>query len=354
MIDRPSPGPREGRAAARVLGIGAAALALPAALAAAPFWATAALTRHLPRVLPLEPSTTLTWQELLRYVPEIGWQSRPDLDAYAYADDLFHLTTDAEGWRGSRSLDAADMVVFGDSYAFGHGVDDADMYTEHVPGLTVKALGSDGYSMVHGVLWMERLQQRFAGKPVIWMIYAGNDLYDNLRPNYGRYRMPYVRYRDGQWAIHTSHVSEEPWPIPDEPRSYPKELARMCTPGPESDRALDAATYLIERAGEVCRAVGSELTILSVPRRSQIDQKLLPELRANSLDPENFDPRRPDTVMGAAAAARGIPFVALSDHLVADDYQSRDIHWRPRGNRKVGHLLNDLLDPTSRSRAEAV
>lgn len=341
---------RGDRARARLVGAAATALAAPALAVAAPFWATSALTRWLPGRLGLEP-TTASWTGMMRYAPEVGWQMRENLDLHAYADDLFHLSTDAEGWRGPTPLDEADAVVIGDSFALGHGVDDARMYTRYV-GATVKPLGSDGYSMVHAVLWLERLRDRIAGKPVFWMVYAGNDLYDNLRPNYGRYRMPYVRRRDGRWEIHTSHVSPEPWPIPGPSPHYPTELARMCTPGYESDRALEAAGYLIGRAAAVCEAAGCDLTILSVPRRSQIDPERIPELLAASPDPATCDPRRPDEGLARNARAHGVRFVALADHLTADDYQDRDIHWRPSGHRKVGRLLDELLSGSAAARVE--
>jgi hypothetical protein len=317
-------------------------VAMPAAIVAAPFWAVAGLTRHLPRAIRLEPSNTKSWEELLQFVPEVGWQSRPNLDVHAYADDTFHLTTDAEGWRGSGSLDDAEVVVFGDSYAFGHGVDDADLYTTHTGGVKVKALGSDGYSMVHAVLWMERLASRLQGKTVVWMVYPGNDFYDNLKPNYGRYRMPFVRQRDGRWEIHTDHVSEDPWPLAEDAPSYLTELARVCTPGFEGDRAAGAATYLIDRADHVCRDSEAELIILSVPRRAQIDPRLLPDLCSRSPVPEHFDPRRPDLALAAHCRQSEIRFLALAEHLSAEDYQVRDIHWKASGHVKVGKLIADL------------
>ena len=311
---------------------------LPAAVAAAPFWFASSLTRSISEAVRLGPTVT-PWPELLRYVPEIGWHSRPDLDAFALADHVFHITTDAEGWRGHQSIEGADVLVFGDSYAFGHGVNDDDIYAHHTDGVVVKPLGSDGYSMVHAVLWMERLQPRITDKVVVWMVYPGNDLHDNLRPNYGRYRMPFIRQREGQWELYTEHVSEEPWPCDDGSANYPKELAKLCTPGSETDRALAGAAYLVEKAAGVCREAGAALVVLSVPRREQIDEDRIEDLRAQAPQPERFDPSLLDAGLLEACAAAGVPFVALSEVLVADDYQVADIHWTPAGNAKVGRWL---------------
>ena len=50
--------------------------------------------------------------------------------------------------------------------------------------------------MVQTLLWMERLKDRLAGKLVVWLVFYGNDLMDNLHPNFDRYRTPFVRSRD--------------------------------------------------------------------------------------------------------------------------------------------------------------
>lgn len=338
------PSRHDGRIAARSMT--ASLLAAPVVVAAAPFWLVSAATRRLAARLPLGPMAT-DWKELLEFAPDVGWRPRAHLDAYAWADDLFHLTTDGEGWRGPGSLDDADVVVFGDSYAFGHGVDDEAMFTAHMDGWRAKSLGSDGYSMVHAVLWMEALRSRIAGKRVVWMVYAGNDLYDNLRPAYGRYRMPYVRRQGDGWEIETQHVSADPWPIPDSKVVYLDELARMCTAGYDSDRALDAASFLIGRAAELCAEIESQLLVVSVPRRDQIDPERLASLKARSPDAASFDPRRPDRAFEASCRRAGVQFLALAEHLRPDDFQDVDIHWTASGNARVGRVLGSHLSRVS-------
>lgn len=337
--DHPARERSGGRGRARALGALGAALALPAAAALAPFWAVAALTRRLPSYVRLEPANTLAWRELLHYVPELGWQTRPNLEAYCYADDIFRLTTDEEGWRGRLPLDDADLLVFGDSYAFGHGVNDDQVYTNYTGDVRAKALGSDGYSMVHAVLWMERLASRMVGKSAMWLVFPGNDLYDNLKPNYGRYRMPFARRTPKGWTIDAAHVNETPWPIHEEHPSYLTELARLCTPSPETDRALEAAGYLVERAAQICRRAEVDLTLLSVPRRAQIDPALQPDLRRRSPNPAAFDPTIPDKALEAHCATSGVRFVPLAQHLTPAAYQRYDIHWQPSGHITVGELM---------------
>src|SRR5690606_27827810 len=105
-------------------------------------------------------------------------------------------------------------------------------------------------------------------------VYYGNDLYENLRPNFGRYRMPFVRrLPDGAgeagWEIVTAHVHREPWPV-NAPRLYLDRLAELCTPGPLAERAFSACEYLIARAGALTERVGAQLVVAGVPDALQL------------------------------------------------------------------------------------
>jgi hypothetical protein len=318
-------------------GLGAA-LSLPAVALAAPFWGVSALTRWLAERLPLE-TTVADWTELVHYDPDFGCKTMPNLDTHGLGETAYQLSTDSEGWRYAMPLDDADVLVVGDSFAFSTGVDDADGYPQHTGHLRVKGLGTVAYSLVHEVLLIERLEARLRGRPVVLLPYLGNDLDRSLRPNYRRYRMPYVRQRrDGGWEVRTDHVSPEPFPFYEEPTELIP-LARICTPGPESDRTFEAAAYLLARARDACERAGSSLTLMPVPHRSQIDPDRIPELVSHSPRPEQCDPRLPDRVLARQCAELGIDFVPLSEHVTAADYNQTDVHWRASGYRKFGQLL---------------
>ena len=68
---------------------------------------------------------------------------------------------------------------------------------------------------VQELLLMQDMSNDLSGKFVIWLIYFGNDLYENLIPNMRHYRMPFVResHTSGEWEIVRSHLSERPWSI---------------------------------------------------------------------------------------------------------------------------------------------
>lgn len=284
------------------------------------------------------------WRDLVEYEPVVGWRPRANLDAYAQADDIFHLTTGSDGWRGHIPLEDADIVVFGDSFSFGHGANDDEMYTEFCGDLRVKSIGSDGYDMVHGLLWMQRLAPELAGKLVVWFVYYGNDLHENLLPNMGKYRMPYVRQRpeDRAWETVVEHVSPDPWPFKS-PTSYHPIMANFSSSTPFSRRVFSACEYMISEAAQLCDAVGARLVVVGIPDRVQLTSRGQAKLERLAPPDGEFDVAKPDRELGRIAEGLGVRFVSLREHLTARDYLVHDIHWRRSGHRKVGQVLRELM-----------
>ena len=314
-------------------------LLLPVVVVALPLWLVAALTRWLSRQPLLEPRAFP--QDLVEYLPVIGARTRPNLDTYGKGEDVFRLTTDADGWRGQATLDEADVAVFGDSFAFGYGVDDVDFYADLIPGLNVKAVASPAYSMVHEVLWMGRLARRLRGKTVAWLIYWGNDLSDNLRPNLGSYRMPFVRGRPGgPWEIVTDHVSDEPWTLQSRPRDNDKLVVEYCTPSWEGERVFSAADFLIGEAARICGDAGACLAVVTIPLTTRVKDPA--SLRRLSATSEQVDLALPDRRLEESCTRRAIPFIALAPRLRPRHYWHEDMHWNAAGHRLAAEVVADI------------
>ena len=318
-------------------------LCLPVLLLGLPFWGASLAVRSgawLQRRLRPQPSP---WQDLVQYEPVVGWRPRADLRAHAEGSRVFHVTTDADGWRGSTKAADADIVVFGDSFAFGHGADDRDFFAEVSSHPVIKAIGSNGYNLVQSLLWMQRLASQLEGKLVVWFVFYGNDLYENLRPNLDRYRMPFLRQVAGttSWEIVTSHVREEPWPFPTY-RRYHERLAEICCPTYLSQRVFAAFRHLAERGREVCREVGADLAIIGIPEITQITADGVLRLEGLAPTGQQLDVSLPDRRLRQICAQLGLPFVALRDHLGPEDHQHDDCHWNRRGHRKVAALIAQL------------
>ncbi len=320
------------------------ALVAPLLALAAPMAVVGATTRLLARLR--EPRPT-PWQALIEFDPAFGWRPRAQVDAYhAGEDDLAHVTTDAEGWRGRGSLDDSQIVVLGDSFAWGQGIGDEEFFAHLVPGVRVKAVGVMGYNMVQELLWLEALAPRLRGKLVVWLIYFGNDLFENLMPHMQGYRAPFLVSAAGAggWRIATEHVRRVPWFTTGLRNGGPyyRALAEYCTDGEASRRAYAACEFLLRRGAAACADAGAQLAVVTIPDKTQLSPEGIAFLRSQAGDPEALDPRLPDQMLGEICARLEIPFVAGAARLRPEHYQQLDCHWNASGHREAAGILADL------------
>jgi len=296
----------------------------------------------------LEPSF-IPWPELMMFDATLGWKPRPNLDVRYFADrdDIFRVVTDDDGWPGTHSVEASPVVVIGDSFAFGYGVNTGETFADLNPDVTIKAVGSPGYSMVQGVLLMEQFGRRLSGKLVVWFVCLENDLQDNLLPNMRRYRAPFVRRSgaDARWQIVHEHVSSTPWESSDT-RVIHRTLPHLCAPGPITDWTFSAADYLIARAATLCRTVGARLALVTIPVPSQLTSDGHAAL-ARVSGRADMDPRLPDRRIAEICQQHGVTFVAGMEHLSVHDYKRLEgIHWSVRGHRRMAELVAQLHGPS--------
>lgn len=326
------------------LALPAAILLIPAFIAAGVLYLYASAARGLARLL--EPRF-VPWASLMAFDASLGWKPRPNLDAryLAERDDVFRVVTDKEGWPGTRSLDDSSVVVIGDSFAFGYGVDVGRSFADLSPAVPIKAVGAPGYSMVHSVMLMEQFAERLAGKLVVWFVCLENDLQDNLMPTMRTYRTPFVRAGRGTpgWTIVNQHVTAEPWRWSDGARQ--RILPTLCTLGPISDRAFDASDYLIGRGATQCRSVGASLVLVTIPDPTQLTDVGRARLAESSGDAASFDADLPDRRLAEICRRHGVPMIAGKGHLTASDYKPIEgLHWNRRGHRQMAGVLKELYD----------
>ena len=241
----------------------------------------------------------------------------------------------------------SDVVAIGDSFAAGYGASDRDFFANLCASPRIKALGVGGYSQVQELLWLKRLAPSLQGKLVVWFIYYGNDLYDNLCPEMRGYRKPFVREsgEDGEWEIVSSHVGPEPWPIVSHSRMggghYLPRLADLCSDTFLSKRAYSACEFLLREGQKVCQEAGAELVVLSIPEVSQLSPKGHSQLKLLGGD-KTFNPDYPDLQLKAICRRLGLEFMPGRSFLEVGDYLSYDCHWNKRGNRRMAEALQRL------------
>lgn len=317
---------------------------VPICLIVAPIWAVGWVSRTLAGLC--EPNR-VPWQEVIEFHPDVGWKPKANLDTHCSVSEraIFHLTTDPQGWRGGRSIEECEIIVFGDSYAFGFGVDDKALFSNLNSQLRIKGVGAPGYSMVHDLLWMRQLSSKLRGKLLVWFIYVGNDLYDNLVPNLYNYRMPFVRRVNGSdnWEIVVDHISPTTWPFNFErnPRVKDKWAATF---GPEgvSGRTYSACEFLIGQAHKTCTEAGAELVVMTIPWPGQLSRHDWEKSMSRVGDLKSFNPHLPDQKIKGICENVGVPFVAGIDYLQLQDHIKGEGHWNERGHKRVREVLERL------------
>ena len=313
---------------------------LPIFILGFPFFLVALISKNVKAAWRFISAKPVPWQSLIEYMPEVGWKPKANLNSYVRVDGVYRLTTDAQGWRGTTRIDDSDVVVFGDSYAFGYGVSDKDYFASLRNGFKIKAIGVNGYNMVQELLWMRKLSDKLNGKIVIWFIYHGNDLLENLTPNLAHHRMPFVRFiaSENKWQIVTEHVSSEPWTT-SKRRQYHKSLASYCQSSSAPSRIFDACGYLIKEGKSVCDKAGAKLIVMSIPDVTQISPAHFHALTYHIKNKDDFDPDYPDKQLRAICQELSVPFITLKDYLSTEDHKVNDAHWNAKGHYKVAKAI---------------
>lgn len=297
----------------------------------------------------LEPKC-IQWPDIFEFDSMLGWKARPNLNCSCLdvRDDVFHILTDQQGWPGSRTIENSDIVVFGDSHAFGYGVDHKNSFSQVNCGVRIKAIGVPGYNMVQELMLLERLAPKLQLKMVVWFCYVGNDLFDNLSPEMLGYRAPFLRRSQGStaWEVVTSHLSPAPWISSTGARAL-RRSGFPLIPGLHSDSFLSHRVYaacetLIDRGHQVCKSNGARLVVACIPEPFSLDPNQVAAARKRYPFLKNLDPNYPDEKLRAMCEKMGVRFIALKDHLELGDYKLSHDHWTERGHRRVANVLSHL------------
>ena len=333
---------------ALVGGIVGSLLVIPIVIVGAPFWIVAVLARMLkPWIAP----PVVQWTELIQFDPVIGWKPKPNISAVCEAlqADVFCVETDQEGWRGPASLDDSQLIVFGDSYAFGYAVN-RPFFHASKPGLSMKAVAAQGYNMVQELLLMNQYAPRLRGKLVAWFIYPGNDLTDNLSPSMWGYRSPFLLQSGDGWEIFTKHLQPDKWPA--HPRyDRNKKISAVFGRNPASDRVYAACEHLIARGQTVCRQAGARLVLLTIPWVIQFEK-----LPWRGVNDKTLEPDLPERRIGDICTRLGVEFLPGMQHFLPCHYIPSEGHLNEEGHRHLAMLLGELYrnhQPLSRSQSNS-
>lgn len=317
--------------------VASAILSVPVILIQMPFWLVAWATRTVSVLLARHTSE---WFEIIEPDDQLGWRLRPNMRVRVRdsVGQPFLVSTDAEGWRAPGTIDDAELVVIGDSFAFGHAMDDKGFFPALIDQYAVKAVGAPGYSMVHMLLLTRRMQQRLRDKHVVWLVYEGNDLDDSLKPEMDGYRVPFVRRNEKEWLVEDRHVDDRRWRIPS-PLLAHEALVEISLPTFHSKRAHEVSAYLVAEGRDCCRAVNARFSVALVPDISDLSEWRIKQALATRPDSHLYEPERPERMLSGVCRELGVDYLSLREHLSAADYWPADVHWNRTGHARVARAL---------------
>ncbi len=303
------------------------------------------LTHRIGRFL--EPAFK-TWPEVFEFDSVLGWRAKANLDCHVLEErgEVFHVKTDRYGWAGARTIDESDVVIIGDSHAWGYGTDHEDTFSQRRTAMSIKAVGVPGYNLVQELLLMRQIAPQLKGKLVVWFVFVGNDLADNISPEVDGYRVPFVAQKPGagEWEIVTRHLSAAKWRVSDalKFRRHYAVLPSLHCDTPFADRAYAACEYLIRAGADICRDVDATLVVLSVPAIVTLSADRMEQLCKARGFRQPVDADYPDRRIREICDRAGVHFAALKGHLTAAHYYERDEHWTAEGHGIVAHVIECL------------
>jgi hypothetical protein len=292
------------------------------------------------------------------------------------------VTINSSGMRG-REIGPKDeercrILVIGDSFTFGIGVEDDETYPVLLDGLLADEVINGGVSAMgvpHEVRWLERHGLAVNPDVVVLATYMGNDFQDamsqwaNREVVYGRLYQKKERSALKEWLFLNSQLYVllkesvptpvqgwvrarlglgEPWSVQRLRSSFSffaEELSETELEGVENTAA--ALDELVDLAAEH----GVELAALTIPDAMQAaDGPWEETVRQLGVDPSDYDRDAPTRRMLELLAERGIPARDLTEPFRRGTargetlYWPVDRHWTPLGHELAAARVAEFLE----------
>ena len=304
---------------------------------------------------------TKFWQ----YDADLGWAHRPNQEGTftSFGFDTF-VRINSHGFRGpernfERAPNQQRVVVLGDSFVWGFGVQEDEMFTQLIDenlgdGIEVVNLGVSGYSTDQELLLYRDLGSRYAADLVV-LVVAANDVALNVEP------LAYVIYPKPVFEMQGASLRLTNHPVPT--KSW---LERSVVD-------LAAHSYLLNqlnRARETWRLGDSAQAV--PPARSRLPNREFPKTPAERVTIRLIEQLRSeveaagagflvvlvDNIYGGqmfydALEERSIDYVALDDVMpdgATDLHLPDNMHWTPKGHvLAAGAVEKGIVDALARS-----
>jgi lysophospholipase L1-like esterase len=346
-----------------------------------------------------------------QYHDTLGWAGRPGVDGvYESFDCSHHVHQNALGFRGPdvpfARTRARRLAVLGDSFVWGFGVEDDQIFTALLARasptpLEVVNLGVSGYGTDQELLLWRLLGQNFKPDTVLLLVTPYTDVFDVASPVRYRYpkpvfrldpagpvleNVPVPRRADGRWdvegtrtldlegfwllraAAHSAVVSavvgaatanasmrtalEAHGLVPERQAGLDVEQKILVTPLPdETRRGWEILVALLGVLADEVGRSGAHLVVAAAPTPVQVYPELWDAFRRRHDPPAGttWDLDSPARILAEACRARGIRLVDLLSGLREAGrsdpylYYRWNMHWTPAGHRVVADVLAGAL-----------
>ena len=319
-----------------------------------------------------------------RYRLSPGYRGR----IYNRAEYSNDIRINEAGLRGAEidksAAGPARVLVGGDSFVFGVGVEDSETFTAVLPTVLsragIRAEGLNGGIPAFGIpdaeSWLRRHGVALNPDVVVIAIFLGNDLVDaspdreeihlvdgllvpsqsagGLRAWLHRHSHLFVAVKGlfeqpGLMPLRAKLGMGEPWKI----RTLREELGVYRKSAPQDLKpAIDATDEALDGFGELARDHSFELVAMMIPSEIQLDpQRWQGSLNRLGLDPDDYDPATPTRIFRQLLARHEIPTLDLGPpfaaHLARGDelYFRFDRHWTTAGHQLAAEELAPFLAP---------
>jgi lysophospholipase L1-like esterase len=355
--------------------------------------------------------TSLTRGMLHQYDPDAGWRCYPNLDTRYILPESFNVRVrcNSQGLRDSEKRFAKPpgirrIVVLGDSFMWGYGVENEEMFSavlqDLISGSETVNFGVNGYSTVQELVRLEIEGLRYEPDVTV-LVFVWNDLEDNFDDKHGGRPVAVLEEDNSlrianrpvrrhwksplkQWFRHHSHLfrfgeyniellklkfrdnQRADLSIPKIPApgvafaaENDKKTARMkfsmtdiyAPPGPEIDFAWKAIELLLGRIKQLATKEGGRLVVVYAASLEAVDRGIFAKLiRKFGQDPDSmaFNWDRPSNRLGEVCAALDIPYVNLNpvfrqQFKKTELFLKKNPHWSMAGHRLAAQTVAEKI-----------
>jgi hypothetical protein len=272
------------------------------------------------------------------------------------------------GLRGGPLVeDTQRILVLGDSFVFGQGVEVDDTFAsrleakliEHGRRVRVLNAGVRGYGTTNEAAWLQHYGQALRPRVIVVGVYLGNDLQDNLTALHER-----LALFEPRSSLHTpltrqlyahSHLYRalrEAWSMASGSARTQRSAWLSANFGSMDDAApqVRATARALDSLVQTSGLLGARLLVVLIPDAAQVEPARRLEFeRMRTAEPTlGLDILRPNQVLATLLTQRGVQFVdltlAFQERAANALYLPIDRHWTAAGHRLAAELIEAPVD----------